>query len=122
MLRSLCGAAFGLATLAATSLPAFAHAHLVSSVPAPESKVSPGLDALLLHFSERVEPKFTGTTLQDSAGHVIATGETAPDADPATITVPVSARLTAGRYEVAWHALAVDGHKTSGSFGFIVTP
>jgi copper resistance protein C len=122
MLRSLRGAAFGLATLAATALPAFGHAHLVSSTPAPESSVSPGLDALLLHFSERVELKFTGIALKNSAGHVIATGATAGDDDPATIKVQISARLAAGRYEVAWHALAVDGHKTSGSFGFTVTP
>jgi methionine-rich copper-binding protein CopC len=122
MRRSFSGAVVGLAMLAATSLPAFGHAHLVSSVPAPDSTVAPGLDALHLHFSERVEPKFTGLVLEDSAGRVIPTGATASDADPATITVPVSARLSAGRYQVAWHALAVDGHKTSGSFGFIVTP
>jgi methionine-rich copper-binding protein CopC len=123
MLRLLRAAGVGIVALTATTLPAFAHAHLLSSTPAAGSWVPIGLASLILHFSERVEPGFTGIKLEDSAGHITPTGAATSDAlDPSTIVVPVPEKLAAGHYEVAWHALAVDGHKTNGSYDFTVTP
>ena len=123
MLRVITVAAFGIVVLVTMAMPAFAHAHLVSSVPAADASLPVAPLALVLHFTERVEPGFTGVTLKDDGGLVISTGATTPDiADPTTITVPVKAHLAPGHYLVAWHALAADGHKTNGTYGFVVAP
>ena len=121
MLRILRAATIGILVPISMEMPAFAHAHLVSSIPAADASLAAAPPALVLHFTERVEPGFTGVTLKDSGGLVVPTGATTSSSDdPTTITVPIAARLIAGRYLVAWHALAVDGHKTSGTYGFAV--
>jgi methionine-rich copper-binding protein CopC len=38
------------------------------------------------------------------------------------LVVPLAQTLTAGTYTVAWHTLSTDGHKTQGSYRFIVEP
>ncbi len=122
MRRPVSAALVGIVLLFATALPALAHAHLLGGMPADGSSVAEA-PALVLHFSEPVEPAFTGVVLKDPAGTVVATGSTQADAgDPATITVAIPAKLAPGRYEVDWHALAVDGHKTTGSYAFSVMP
>ena len=121
MLRVIIAAAFGIVVLVTMATPAFAHAHLISSVPAADASLAVAPLALVLHFTERVEPRFTSVTLKDAGGPVIPTGTTAPNSDdPTTITVPIAARLIAGTYLVVWHALAVDGHKTAGTYDFAV--
>jgi methionine-rich copper-binding protein CopC len=40
--------------------------------------------------------------------------------DGKELTVPLTAPLTAGTYAVAWHALAADGHKSTGTYDFTV--
>ena len=115
-------AAFAMVALAALVQPAFAHAHLQSSTPAADATVAP-FATIVLHFSERIEIAFTGLALATAAGAAVATGPAALNAsDPSAITVPVTGPLPAGKYEISWHALAVDGHKTSGSFDFTVAP
>jgi hypothetical protein len=121
MPRFVVVAALALIASAIFAAPAFAHAHLVAAAPAADASIAAPPADLTLHFSEQVEPGFTGLTLKDPGGETIATGATAPDpADPKTITVPIQVPLPSGRYVVAWHALAVDGHKTSGTYAFIV--
>jgi hypothetical protein len=103
-------------------LPAAAHAHLVSATPAADASAR-AVTALVLHFTEVVEPAFTGVVLKTAAGAIVGTGAAkAEAADPTTIDVPIPAPLAPGRYEVDWHALAVDGHKTTGTYAFTVTP
>jgi copper resistance protein C len=36
--------------------------------------------------------------------------------------VPLAGPLPPGPYKVAWHAVADDGHKTGGTFGFTLEP
>ncbi len=116
-------AALGLILSAIVAMPAFAHAHLAASIPAADAAVAVAPVALVLHFTEEVEVGFTGVTLKDAGGHLVPTGATMRDTtDSTAITVPVQAPLVAGRYVVAWHALAVDGHKTTGSYSFVVAP
>jgi methionine-rich copper-binding protein CopC len=109
-----------IAVLAAFATPAFAHAHLASSVPADGAGV-PAPEAITLKFSEDVELSFTGLTITGPGGEV---AQGAPSLDPVDHTmliVPVAGAMTVGGYTVAWHALATDGHKSEGSFSFVVT-
>ena len=119
-LRGLAAASIlPLAMLAAPA--AFAHAHLKSQVPAADSVAAAAPNTIELHFSEGVEPAFTGISLQGPGNAAVKLGKPAVDAhDKALLRVPVQGPMPAGRYVVDWHAVAVDGHKTKGQYSFSV--
>lgn len=98
-----------------------AHAHLKHALPAEQSTVQTSPKQLTLSFSEGVEAAFSGIVLRDAAGKTIATGKPAVDAaDNKQLLIALSAPLTTGKYQVNWHAVSVDGHKTKGNYGFTV--
>jgi copper resistance protein C len=73
-------------------------------------------EQLILKFSEGLEIKFTSVKVIGPDGKAAPTG--APSLDPndkTSLIVPVKRPLAAGKYEVEWHAVAVDTHKTQGS-------
>lgn len=106
--------------LAALVTPAFAHAHLKSSVPADGAGV-PAPEAISITFTEDVELSFTGLTITGPGGEVTEGAPSLDPADPMTLIVPIAGAMTVGGYTVNWHALATDGHKSEGSFSFVVT-
>lgn len=111
-----------LALLAASSLvstQALAHAHLSTSDPAPHSVLSRAPQAITLTFSEQPEPAFSGIDLRHADGSPVQTGKlsTAPSTNT-TLTLPLTTPLAKGEYQVNWHVLSVDGHKTKGSYSF----
>lgn len=114
-----------LATTAALSLTfgaqAFAHAHLTTADPAPASTVTTSPNPIALHFTEGVNVAFTGIELigPDQKPVKLAHAKLAPK-DDKTLLVPVPSPLHAGTYQVNWHALATDGHKTQGQYRFTV--
>ncbi|CAA2142450.1 copper resistance protein CopC [Hyphomicrobium sp. ghe19] len=93
-----------------------AHARLDSASPAVGSTVSSSPSQVDLHFTEALEPKFSGATVHAASGARVDTGSSASGS---TIHVGVKS-LGAGSYTVNWHALSVDTHKTQGSFSFHV--
>jgi methionine-rich copper-binding protein CopC len=108
-------AAFGLA------FQALAHAHLETSIPAPNSLVvSPS--EFELKFSEELNLKFTGIKLAGPHASAVKLGEPVLTDGDKTLVVPISGTVPAGTYIVNWHALSQDGHKTQGTFNFIVRP
>ncbi|WP_131114367.1 copper homeostasis periplasmic binding protein CopC [Lichenihabitans psoromatis] len=115
-------------TLALSSLcligaaaPAFAHAHLTSSVPAAGSRVAAPPTELELKFSEGLNLAFTGVSVKEPGKTAVTTGKASLGAgDDTTLTVPVSDTLAAGTYTIDWHALSTDGHKTHGTYMFTV--
>ena len=111
----------GTALLAGT-IGASAHAHLKTSAPAADAAVAPPTE-IDIAFTEGVKPRFTGIALTGPGGTAVPVGSArlGPGGD-ATLVVPLAAPLTPGSYRIAWHALAVDGHKTEGSFSFTVKP
>lgn len=98
-----------------------AHAHLKNSQPAAKSEVSVSPTQLTLNFTEDLEAKFSGVELKDSKGSVIKTDKAtlSPDSK-AELIIKLDSPLKTGSYEVDWHALSVDGHKTQGSYNFSV--
>jgi copper resistance protein C len=103
--------------LLATTMPACAHPHLNSSTPAANASVkSPKL--ISLHFSETLEPAFSGATLTDAAGKTIPVS--ASVGSSAITLIPFS--LKPGPYKVTWHSVGRDTHRVDGSFSFKVTP
>lgn len=107
-------------TMAFSSLAA-AHAHLHASVPADNAQVTSSPDALTLNFSEDIEAAFSGVTLVDSHQKPVATAKARVAADQKKqLIVGLPQPLKAGDYQVNWHVLSVDGHKTSGHYRFSV--
>ena len=101
---------------------AWAHAHLKTATPAPDSTVQTAPGAVTIDFTEGVEPKFSSIEVQDAAGRRVDTGaaETSPS-DNKQFHVGLQP-LQPGTYKVTWRATAVDTHKTDGTFQFTVAP
>lgn len=109
------------ASLFAFSQSAFAHAHLKSSVPADNQETGRAPQSLTLNFSEGIEPAFSGVEVRDAKNKTVAHEKTEFDAKQGNrLTVPFAAPLKPGEYQVSWHVLSVDGHKTSGNYRFSV--
>jgi methionine-rich copper-binding protein CopC len=105
--------------LALCSPAAFAHALLKSASPPVGGSVS-APSQITIHFSEGIEPKFSGVALSGPKG-AIPVGQTglAPGDDKAMV-VKIGRKLAPGEYTVKWHAVSVDTHHTQGHFDFTV--
>ena len=101
--------------LAAT--PAFAHAILVDSTPAPNAHVQAGPLAITLRYNSRIDARRSKVTLTAPDG-AVSRLHSAPGAAPQLLQT--SADVTAGAYTLHWQVLAVDGHITRGSVPFMV--
>ncbi|WJF90745.1 copper homeostasis periplasmic binding protein CopC [Paraburkholderia bonniea] len=110
--------AVGAALCVVTSV-ALAHAKPLVRDPAPDAEVS-APSQVTIQFSEPLEAAFSKITLSDATGKAAATGASHIDAaDKKTLHLALQP-LAPGRYTVRWIAVAVDGHRTQGDYGFIV--
>lgn len=107
------------ASLFATTA-AWAHAHLKTAAPAANSMVSTPA-SLNLTFSEALDVKFSGIKLRNAAKQDIVLGEATLANAGKTLTVKPAQPLPAGAYQLEWHVLSVDGHKTKGAYSFSVS-
>jgi methionine-rich copper-binding protein CopC len=99
---------------------AWAHAHLVSAVPAVGATVE-ATDTMRLTFSEGIEIKFSKVEVTTADGKDAGTGTVASDpADKKIIVVKLPGALAPGGYTVHWHVVSVDTHRTEGTFTFTV--
>ena len=97
---------------------AAAHAHLTASNPSANSVVA-APKTLSLKFSEPLEAKFSGLTLNGATGRQVTLKVSASDDRKVLVATPASP-LSAGVYKVNWHAVAKDGHRMEGAFAFTV--
>jgi copper resistance protein C len=93
-----------------------AHAQLDHANPPVGSTVGSSPGQVTLHFTQSLEPKFSGADVRSSSGARVDSGSSASGS---TIHVGVKG-LKPGTYTVNWHVLSVDTHKTQGSFSFHV--
>lgn len=116
--RAVCALVFLASAAVAPSV--WAHAHLKQPTPAAKSVVN-APQRITLAFSEGVEPGFSGVVITNAHQQVIKTGAVKRDEqDKALLIVPLEHALAAGTYQVDWHVVSVDGHKTKGSYSFSV--
>jgi methionine-rich copper-binding protein CopC len=128
------GPAFGSGRAAATLLrsvllaggmcavadPARAHAHLQGSTPAANASLTEAPRTLELTFTEPLEPRFSGVTVQDQQGRVIPLPAAQPNAgSPKELRWALPA-LPAGVYAVSWRATCIDTHRSEGRFVFTI--
>ncbi len=101
---------------------AHAHAMLEAAMPRVGSTVPNAPNAVVLTYSQAVEPAFSKVEVTDEAGTHEETGAPHTDGgDPRKLAVGLGV-LTAGTYKVSWHVTSVDTHKTQGNFSFTVAP
>lgn len=121
--------AFTVPILAALAFSGSAQAHtkLVASSPAANATVArPG--RVVLTFNERVVANFSGAELtmtgmpgMGSHPPMPITGLTsAMSADGKTLTLTMRRALTAGTYQLKWHAAGADTHRMEGTLNFTV--
>jgi copper resistance protein C len=71
-------------------------------------------------FDGPLEPAFSSLMVTDASGKQVTTQKASVDPhEPTTMTVPLPS-LAAGHYTVHWVAVASDGHRTHGDYGFDV--
>ncbi|MCA1920667.1 CopC domain-containing protein YobA [Buttiauxella noackiae] len=108
-------------TALTVSSSAFAHAHLKHQYPAADAAVTAAPQAITLNFSEGVEANFSGLTLTGPQQTVVKTGTAKRnEKDDKQLIVPVEEAMKPGDYQVDWHVVSVDGHKTKGKYHFSV--
>jgi methionine-rich copper-binding protein CopC len=98
---------------------AAAHARLLMGTPKAGATVA-APKALTLKYSEELVPAASSVKVTGPGDAAVATGPLALDKTKKVVTVPVTAKLAAGAYRVAWHMKTEDGHETDGNFGFTV--
>jgi copper resistance protein C len=118
--RIIVSAAILAAALNFASRNADAHAFLDHASPAVGSSVPSAPAAVMMWFTQQLEPAFTTATVTDASGNTVDSGAAQVDSkDPTELRVPLKP-LPPGAYTVAWHALSVDTHTTTGHFIFTV--
>lgn len=109
----------GLSILAAAT-QASAHAHLTGSDPAANATVAAPRQ-LTLHFSERLNPRFSGLTLTMSKmSNMAVAAKVAVAKDGKTLVATPNEALAAGAYKVSWHTVSADTHRMQGVYSFTV--
>lgn len=102
---------------------AFAHAHLKTATPAPDSVVSTAPQEVRIEFGEAVEPSMSAIELVGANGPVVGLGKAYVDQSaPATLVAKLSQPLPAGSYEARWRCVGKDSHVMRGSYHFEVRP
>ncbi len=98
---------------------ASAHAILMSSSPAVNSRIAGPDVALSLQFNSRIDKSRSRLKLHkpDGTSDVLPISPLGPDD-----TLAATAHLDSGKYSLRWQVLAIDGHITRGDVPFTVTP
>jgi methionine-rich copper-binding protein CopC len=96
------------------------HALLRGAVPSVGGTVPAAPPAVVITFSEGVEPAFSTIVVTDAAGTRVDKGDVHLDGGERTRLAVGLPALPPGTYAVTWHALSVDTHRTEGRFTFEV--
>jgi copper resistance protein C len=109
------------ALLAGITLASAAFAHVFPQKQEPGAGATVAAPSQVkVTFDGPLEPAFSSLTVTDASGKTVSTQKSAVDAQqPAVMTVPLPS-LAAGHYTVHWVAVASDGHRTHGDYGFDV--
>jgi copper resistance protein C len=109
---------YSLLALVAGSSDAYAHAKLMTSVPADGSHVAAGLSQLKFTFSKSMRLTVVKVSLEQSQSAILPI-EDLPGNSITSATIKIPA-LEAGAYSVEWTAVATDGHVMTGTIDFVI--
>ncbi|MET0451773.1 MAG: copper resistance CopC family protein [Mycobacterium sp.] len=98
---------------------ATAHTGLASSDPAKDATVTGSPDAIVLTFTEDINPSFAHIVVSSADGRNWVSGS--PRVEGSRLTASVAAdRPGNGEYTVGYRVVSADGHPVTGSFGFTI--
>lgn len=108
------------AAIVCLATPAFGHAFLQHANPGAGTTfpAARAPQRVVLSFSEKLEPAFSGATVTDGSGRDVAAAPVAVSGSAIVVLV----RPRPGNYRVIWHAVSVDTHRTEGAYSFTVKP
>jgi copper transport protein len=119
--RVLSAAAVAAAAALTTAAPAFAHATLQETEPARGSTVKVQPQAIVFHFSERVEMNFSAVHVYDATGKVVDSGEAVhPNDVGSDVSIGLKPKVAQGTYTATYRVISADGHPVSGGFVFSI--
>ncbi len=98
---------------------AAAHTSLVGSDPAKDASVASPLTAVVLNFSEEINPAFADVAVTSADGRNWVSGSASVEGPRLTVAVGPE-RLTNGLYTVSYRVVSADGHPVSGSYTFTI--
>ena len=107
-----------LGALAAPASPASAHAVLVATSPGQGSTVPDPPAAVVLTFSEAVNPVEDKVRVVAPDGSRADTGE--PSTDGARVVIPLRPNAPRGTYLVSFRVISTDSHPIGGAFTFSI--
>lgn len=101
---------------------AFAHAFPTRESPRPGAVLTVAPKAVEISFTENVNARFSGITVRAVHGGSVGDGTSERARhDHKVLTLRLKQPLSAGHYVVRWHALAMDGHRTTGRYEFTIS-
>ncbi len=103
--------------LTLSAAPAMAHGMLSGSEPTDGEVLTEAPEAVLLEFSEDLEPALSKVTVTDSTGAPVETAAPVTDEGANTLRLDLP-EIAPGTYKVDWSVTSVDTHSTSGSYSF----
>ncbi|SAK91782.1 copper resistance protein CopC [Caballeronia hypogeia] len=99
------------------AVAASAHVFPRTQVPAAGASVSPPSE-VRINFDGPLEPAFSSLTVTDASGKQVNVAKAAVDAQHQETMAVALPPLQSGHYTVHWVAVASDGHRTHGDYGF----
>jgi methionine-rich copper-binding protein CopC len=101
--------------LTATSV--WAHAFLDHAEPKVGSTINESPSQVTLWMTENLEPAFSKLQIYDAQGTEVDNKDIKVNGNIMKVSLP---KLAAGKYRVSWQVVAVDTHRTSGTFDFTI--
>jgi methionine-rich copper-binding protein CopC len=94
-----------------------AHAFLDHADPKVGSTIHEAPSQVTVWMTEGLEPAFSKLQVFDAQGAEVDKKDTKVNGSTMTVSLP---KLAAGKYRVSWQVVAVDTHRTSGTFEFTI--
>lgn len=118
-LRLLCAVAVVPGALLLSAVPASAHASLVAATPPPGTALPQAPGAVVIRFTEPLNPRLSRIEVLDDDGRDVGAGTTTLVGDDATALRRRLPLLAPGRFTVRWTTVStLDGHLRRGSYVF----
>ena len=104
-------------TILLTATSVWAHAFLDHAEPKVGSTINESPSQVTLWMTENLEPAFSKLQIYDAKGTEVDNKDIKVNGNIMKVSLP---KLAAGKYRVSWQVVAVDTHRTSGTFDFTI--
>jgi copper resistance protein C len=94
-----------------------AHAFLDHADPKVGSTINESPIQVTVWMTENLEPAFSKLQIYDAEGTEVDNKDTKVNGNVMNVSLP---KLASGKYRVSWQVVAVDTHRTSGTFDFTI--